>query len=92
MENVKTFEKPLKRNDIVCRQLEDECLLVDPKNKKVHSLNRAANFIWGLCDGCHSLQDISKELAARFDVQEMDAMKDIERVIAEFQVHRLLQN
>ena len=92
METAKMPEKPLKRSDVVYRPLEEEGLLVDTKNKKVHSLNRAANFIWGLCDGCHSLQDISKELAARFDVKEPDAMKDTERMVAEFQTHHLLQN
>lgn len=91
MKDLKSLEKPLKRDDILYRPLKEEGLLVDPKNKKVHSLNTTANFIWSLCDGHHTYQDISKKLSERFDVEEVDIRKDIDCVIATFREHHLLQ-
>lgn len=83
--------KPFKRDDIIYKPLGEENLLVDPKNKKVHSLNVSANFVWNLCDGHHSCQDISQKLIKQFDVKEVDALKDVEGVIAKFQEHSLLK-
>lgn len=85
------FGKPLKRDDIIHKPLGDENLLVDPENKKVHSLNVTANFVWNLCDGRHSCRDISQKLIKQFDVKEIDARKDVEGVIAKFQEHSLLK-
>ncbi len=82
---------PLKRDDVIYKPLGDENLLVDPKNKKVHSLNVTANFVWNLCDGRHSCRDISQKLTKQFDVNEVDAIKDVEGVLAKFQGHSLLK-
>jgi len=85
-------EKPRKRTDVVYRSVDEGGLLVDIKNKMVHSLNVTANFIWELCDGNHSCQDISEKLRERFDTENTDSLKDIERVIDTFRKNRLLEN
>ncbi|MBF8277576.1 MAG: Radical protein [Candidatus Brocadiaceae bacterium] len=86
-----TPDKPLKRDDVIYKPLGDENLLVDTTNKKVHSLNVTANFVWNLCDGHHRCRDISQKLAKQFDVKEVDALKDVEGVVAKLQEHSLLK-
>ena len=55
-------DRPRARSDIVCQQLEDGFVLIDPREDSVHTLNVSAAFIWDLCDGEHTVQDISERL------------------------------
>ncbi len=53
---------PRARSDIVCQQLEDGFVLIDPREDTVHTLNVSAAFIWDLCDGEHTIQKIAESL------------------------------
>ena len=50
---------PNPRDNVLFRELDDGCVLYDPGNEKVHSLNVTAARIWCLIDGSRSLGDIA---------------------------------
>ena len=46
------------------RLLDDELVLFDPRQQRVHILNATAAFIWRQCDGARELTEIAAALAA----------------------------
>jgi hypothetical protein len=83
--------RPLKRGDIVCRDMGMETLLYDAQAEAIHVLNPTALLIWNLCDGNHSLQDMKGELMTAFSlVPEHDVLADIQQTVDTFTKNDLL--
>ena len=58
--------KPLARKDgLVVRELAEETLVYDEKNRKYHCLNRSVGLVWQNCDGRRTPIEISVELGRR---------------------------
>ena len=92
--NVKSsvqLECPPRREDLLCREIDDEGVVYDWKGNLVHSLNLTAAFVFKLCDGEHSVEDITNKVASNFDVKRERAQEDVERVIEELKELRLLE-
>jgi len=84
-------DRPLKREDIVCRDMGTETLLYDARAEAIHLLNPTALLIWNLCDGNHSLRDVDKELRAAFSLAaEHDVLADIQQTVDTFAKNNLL--
>ncbi len=70
---------------LVSWKVDDELLIVDQENNKIHQLNSSAAFIWSQCDGNNSVEDIVMKTCAKFDIDEdqigMDVNSTLENLI-----------
>jgi len=88
---VKPADAPTLRDDVLFRELADGCVLYDPENEKVHSLNLTAGFVWCLMDGTRSLTAIADELRATCDAEGADVLRDVVKTAERFARQGLLQ-
>jgi hypothetical protein len=78
--------RPLRRSDVASRRLGEECLLYDDERESIHVLNRVAEFIWQLCDGSHTPQEMEQKTRAAFDVPEGAPLSaEIASILGEFE-------
>lgn len=84
-------DKPIRRNDLLVREVENENIIYDHTNNSVHSLNITAKFIWDFCDGKHAVSDIAKEVTAKFNIDSDTALKDLKKTMDSFKKNHLLQ-
>ncbi len=54
---------------VVFREEEDGGIVLDPETGSVKYLNGTGAFIFKLCDGTHTLEDIVEKVLQEFDVQ-----------------------
>lgn len=80
-----------KRSDILERKMGEEHMLYDVAGRKVHVLNKTAYFIWGLCDGVRTLDDMVHQAAADFKAEPGHVKADIEECIQELRALSLLE-
>jgi pyrroloquinoline quinone biosynthesis protein D len=74
--------KPRGRGDVVARSFRRQRVLYDSVGKTSHVLNETAEFIWNLCDGRHSVEDISREIKEHFEVPPgIDIEEDVRRTL-----------
>lgn len=74
---------PKKVSDaLVSREVDDELLIVDQSNGKIHQLNLSAAFIWMLCDGNNSVEEIVTRAFEKFDIEEYQVRKDVNSTLA----------
>ncbi len=84
--------KPLRKDAVSVRKLEDECLLYDEEKSRLHVVNATAGFVWELCDGSHSVREMEKKMRDTFDVAPgTNLADDIRRTLDEFANLELLQ-
>ena len=89
---LKMEDYPLAREDLVLQDLGTELMLYDPKNDSAHVLNHTAVVIFKLCDGKHSLEDITSEVKDKFKMNEgYDLSRDIINFLGEFKTKGLLR-
>lgn len=70
-------DKPVRRENVLERQVGDEWVLYDTVGRAVHVLNAPARFVWLRCDGEHALDDMVREAREQFEVEEATARQDI---------------
>ncbi len=79
------IDKPLRRESVLSRPLEDEWILYDTENGSVHIINTTAELIWSLCDGSHTLNDMIDRMRNAYEVPDETALKkDIEQILQSF--------
>jgi len=60
-------------------------LLYDSGAGILHVINRTAEFVWEMCDGSHSVEDIAEAMPDAFETPEgTDVKKDVEVIIQSF--------
>jgi len=70
--------KPRSRSDVITRDVRNQRVLYDNASHSSHVLNETAEFIWNLCDGEHSVEEIALEVRASFEVPpDIDLEADI---------------
>jgi plasmid maintenance system antidote protein VapI len=72
---------PLKSGDIIARRIEKEIVLIQNNGLAVHVLNNTAASIWELCDGTHSVEQITSKLCEQYDVSEEEASADVRNTL-----------
>lgn len=82
---------PRPNTDAFVQEVDNEILILDRKDNKIHQLNAAASLIWKECDGLHSISDIVKTMMNNFDVSLEQAEKDVLDTIRLFQENNLLE-
>ena len=85
-----------KREEIVCRDIAGETILVPIRGKladmqQIFALNPVAEYIWRQMDGKRSVEDIRNCVMARFDVEQEQADSDIQEFIAELREAGLIE-
>jgi len=72
--------------DIVLREEGEEAFLFDPASSKIKVLNNTGAFIWKLCDGKHSRDDIINALKEEFNLpSQEEAEKDLAKFLETLQ-------
>jgi hypothetical protein len=84
--------RPLIREDIQYRELEDGGVVYDTSAERIHTLNVTAAYIWNCCDGTHNLLDIASDLHEQVHVSMDKALQDVRDAIAYFQKEGLLRS
>jgi pyrroloquinoline quinone biosynthesis protein D len=82
---------PSRRGDIYERSLTDEAVLYNPVDSVMHTLNPVAAFIWKLCDGEHTAEDIAQQVCERYDADPDAVVKDVQDTIDQLREKNLLQ-
>ena len=80
-----------KRPGIQERPVGEEHMLYDATGRKVHVLNETAFFVWNLCDGNQSQDDIIRRAGSDFEGGPASLREDIASCIAEFHSLGLLE-
>ena len=75
---------PTRRADLEARTVDEEMIVLDVKESRVHRFNRSASDIWNWCDGQHSVADIAARLAAAHELTVETVMGDVQTALAEF--------
>jgi radical SAM protein with 4Fe4S-binding SPASM domain len=88
---LKMDERPKKRGDIVNGDAGDEVVLYDSRNDNVHHMNLLAGVIWDLCDGNHTVKDITEEIVDVLNADPVQVERDVTKMIEDFQGKGLLE-
>jgi len=70
-----------RNDDIIWRKIEDKVVLIGKDGMAIHTLNKTAGYIWELCDGTNSPDEIAAKLCERFDVTPEEANVDVRETI-----------
>lgn len=74
---------PRPRADLLVRIIGSEVVILDRAAGQVHRLNATASRIWQQCDGSRSVPEIADSVCAEFDATRDQALRDVERTIAD---------
>lgn len=85
--------RPLRKDRIDSRELGDEWILIDLETDSIHILNTLAGFVWRMCDGCHSIEEMEQEIAEEFTVPDgTNVRADLQSVLQSFADKGMLAN
>jgi hypothetical protein len=73
---------PTRLPGLLSRTVDDEVVILDRQTGQVHRLNVTASFIWDLCDGANTPDQIADELAAAFSATTDQMIEDVRTTIA----------
>jgi hypothetical protein len=85
------YSRPCRRNGIEEHILLDEIVLYYPEPEVAFSLSSSAKAIWELCDGKHTVIEISQKLSKRFACSETELLSDVTTAITKLQKLSLLE-
>ena len=68
-----------RREQVLSRSLPDRVVLLDPLSGACFELNRVGAELWSRLDGRGTLEDLCRELQARFVVAPEDLRADVRR-------------
>ena len=80
-----------RKNPILAwREIDGEIVIVSPNDSVLHELNETGSFVWKQLDGRRGAAEIASELAAEYDVEPEEALRDIEALLGELASRQLL--
>jgi len=85
-------ENPIRRNDLMERQVGTDYMLYDVTGRAVHLMNQTAFFVWERCDGDHAVQDIINEAASLYEISGEKIEADIQECLAALRHKSLLKD
>ena len=68
------------RENLTVQAVDDEILILDLESNQIHQLNASAGFIWQLCDGDMSVDQLSEIYAEHYEVEADVARADVKLV------------
>jgi pyrroloquinoline quinone biosynthesis protein D len=75
---------PKRRQDVRARTIEGETLILDRSSGVIHQLNSTAAFIWELCDGRSTIDEICNRVLDNFETDEGIVRKDVIKNLDDF--------
>ena len=90
-EETNTMEKPVRREGILYRKLDEEGILFDSESNAVHLLNATSELIWDCCDGLHDTGRITEAVLKRYRVAREQAVRDVVTALCQFRELGLLE-
>ena len=82
---------PERNSKLAWREIDGEAVIISPEDSHVHELNETASLIWTNADGKHSVDEIAGVIAARYEVELLEAKADVEELIEVLSAKGLLQ-
>ena len=82
--------RPMRRQDVLVHELDDEALIYDAATADTHRLNGTALCIWNACDGRRDADQIAVRLTEIYDISRATAQDHVARILALFAERRLL--
>ncbi len=83
---------PSRPTHLAYQKLGDETIILDTKiGKQVHKLNDVASYIWQLCDGSHSINQIRELMIAEYEVSESEVDNDLNFFLTEMTNKKLIE-
>ncbi len=83
-------DRPVRKPGVLARQLGDEWILYDSESGDLHVVNEVAGFVWELCDGSLSLEQMSDRVREAYNVPaDADVLGDLQGIIAALRERRL---
>jgi hypothetical protein len=76
--------KPQRKPDYRLEMIDDELLLFHPGETKILYCNQTASLIWQLCDGQHTVEEITALLSDAFPEAADTIAADVEATLQEF--------
>lgn len=83
---------PKKRRDLSIREVEQETVILDRVNNRIHKLNETGSFIWSNIDGKTTIDQLAKLLAEEYAVDSICAKHDVTCIIDELRRLDLLDS
>lgn len=71
--------------------VDDELILFNPATETYFTLNRSAREVWELSNSTHTLDEIAKELANRYDMAPAALLEDVTAIVESFRDANLIQ-
>lgn len=81
---------PRVRRDIEYRELDDGGVVYDTAAGRVHTFNATAAYVWNLCDGGASAEQIAEGLREITGISRDQALKDVTLLLQELSREGLL--
>jgi hypothetical protein len=83
--------KPVRRKDLVWREVDGETVIIAPDNKYLRVLNSVGSSIWSKLDGRLSVQDIVANISSEYGVDAGTAREDVLVFIRELHTAALIE-
>jgi hypothetical protein len=83
--------KPIRRKDLVWREVDGETVIIAPDNKYLRVLNSVGSSIWSQLDGRLSVQDIVANISSEYGVDTGAAQDDVLFFIRELHSAALIE-
>lgn len=83
---------PKKCSGIISRVIEGETIVLNQRLGQVHQLNATATYVWQLCDGHTTIEQIVELVSREYGVPAGEIGEDVANIIAEFAVKELVEN
>ena len=74
---------PTRQSGLLWRTVNDEVVILNRETEQVHRLNVTASYIWDLCDGATTPDQIAARMAEVFDGTEHQMIADVHATIAQ---------
>lgn len=74
---------PIPSQDFCVRQVGDEFVFLAESGDEYISLNPVGSFIWQQVDGVHSLRDILDILCDEYEVEQEQALADLQEFVTQ---------
>jgi hypothetical protein len=86
------IRRPVRSEGLELRTLKLGCLaVIEPGSGVTHILNRTASFIFSLCDGLHSVEEIARSLSTHFTASSgAYLLGDVRATIRHLSLRRLV--
>jgi hypothetical protein len=81
---------PERNPKLAWREIDGEAVIISPEDSHVHELNETASLIWTNADGKHSVDEIAGVIAARYEVELLEAKADVDELIQTLSAKGLL--